>query len=106
MSVLVAVLVVGLGSLVFRAVPLLGARHLPDPLTNAAGLAGLAVIAALSTRAVLHHQDPGVAAAPLVAATSLGVGLLLAFRGRSVPVALAAGLATYVALAAAFPAPY
>ena len=105
MSVLLAVLVVGAGSLVFRAAPLLSARHLPDPLTKAAGLAGLAVIAALSTRAVLHHEDAAVTAAPFVAATALGLGLLLAFRGRSVPVAVAAGLATYVVLAAVLPSP-
>ena len=105
MSVLVAVLVVGAGSLAFRVVPLLGARHLPDVLTNAAGLAGLAVIAALATRAVLHHEDAAVPAAPFLAAVSIGVGLLLAFRGRSVAVAVAAGLATYLVLAAALPSP-
>jgi branched-subunit amino acid transport protein len=105
MTVLIAVLVVGAGSLLFRALPLLGARHLPDPLTNAAGLAGLAVIAALSARAVLHHEDPSIIAAPLVAAVSIGVGLLLAFRGRSVPVAVGAGVATYIALAATLPSP-
>ncbi|MET1060916.1 MAG: AzlD domain-containing protein [Nocardioides sp.] len=105
MTVLIAVLVVGAGSLLFRVVPLLGARHLPDPLTNAAGLAGLAVIAALSVRAVLHHEDAGIVAAPLVAAISIGVGLVLAFRGRSVATAVAAGLATYVVLAAALPSP-
>ena len=105
MSVLVAVLVVGAGSLAFRAVPLLGARHLPDALTNAAGLGGLAVIAALTTRAVLHHEDTAVPAAPFLAAVSIGVGLLLAFRGRSVAVAVAAGLATYLVLAATLPSP-
>ena len=69
------------------------------------GLAGLAVIAAMSTRAVLHHEDAGVTAAPLVAAVSIGAGLLLAFRGRFVPVAVGAGLATYLVLAAALPSP-
>jgi len=105
MTVLIAVLVVGAGSLLFRAVPLLGARHLPDPLTNAAGLAGLAVIAALTVRAVLHHEDSAVTAAPFVAAASIAVGLVLAFRGRSVAVAVGAGLATYLVLAAALPSP-
>ena len=105
MTVLIAVLVVGAGSLLFRAAPLLGARHLPDPLTNAAGLAGLAVIAAMSTRAVLHHEDAGIPAAPVVAAVSIAAGLLLAFRGRSVQVAVAAGLATYLVLATALPSP-
>ena len=105
MSVLIAVLVVGAGSLAFRAVPLLGARHLPTVLTNAAGLAGLAVIAALTTRAALHHEDTAIPSAPLVAAVSIGVGLLLALRGRSVAVAVAAGLATYLVLAATLPSP-
>ena len=105
MSVLIAVLVVGAGSLAFRAVPLLGAQHLPTVLTNAAGLAGLAVIAALTTRAVLHHEDAGVRGAPFIAAVSIGIGLVLAFRGRSVAVAVAAGLATYLVLAAALPSP-
>jgi branched-subunit amino acid transport protein len=105
MTVLIAVLVVGAGSLLFRGAPLLGARHLPDSVTNAAGLAGLAVIAALTVRAVLHHEDAAVTAAPLVAAVSLGVGLLLSYRGRSVLVAVAAGLATYAVLATALPSP-
>ena len=101
MSVLVAVLVVGLGSLLFRAVPLVGAHRLPVRLAEAAGFAGLAVIAAITVRAVLHHQDVNISAAPLVAALAVGLGLLLAFRGRPVPVAVGVGLASYLLLAAA-----
>lgn len=100
MSVLVAVLVVGLGSLLFRMVPLVGAHRLPDRVAEAAGFAGVAVIAAITVRTVLHHQDSGVPAAPLVAALAVGVGLLLAFRGRPVPIAVAAGLTSYLLLSA------
>lgn len=100
MSVLVAVLVVGLGSLLFRMVPLVGAHRLPDRVAEAAGFAGVAVIAAITVRTVLHHQDSSVPAAPLVAALAVGVGLLLAFRGRPVPIAVAAGLASYLLLSA------
>ena len=100
MSVVIAVLVVGLGSLLFRAVPLVGAHRLPVRLAEAAGFAGVAVIAAITVRTVLHHQDGGVPAAPLAAALAVGVGLLLAFRGRPVPVAVGAGLASYLLLTA------
>ena len=100
MSVVIAVLVVGLGSLVFRAVPLVGAHRLPVRLAEAAGFAGVAVIAAITVRTVLHHQDSGVPVAPLVAALAVGVGLLLAFRGRPVPIAVAAGLTSYLLLSA------
>ena len=101
MSVVIAILVVGLGSLLFRAVPLVGAHRLPVRLAEAAGFAGLAVIAAVTVRSVLHHQDGSIAAAPLVGALAVGVGLLLAFRGRSVPVAVGVGLASYLLVVAA-----
>jgi hypothetical protein len=83
-TVLIAVLVVGAGSLFLRTAPLPGARHLPDRLTEAAGWAGIAVVA-ITVRAVLHHHDSGTPAAPLgaaVAAVAVATGLLLAFRGR------------------------
>ncbi len=104
MTVLLAVLVVGIGSFALRAAPLLGARHLPDRLTEAAGWAGLAVIAAITVRAVLRHHDTATPGAPLVAAVAVAAGLWLAFRGRSVLLAVAVGCAAYVALATALPA--
>lgn len=101
MTVLMAVLVVGGGSLLFRLAPLLGAERLPDGLARAAGWAGLSVLAALTARSVVTHQDatlPQVTPAPLVAAVAVGLGLFLAHRGRSVLVALASGAAAYVVM--------
>jgi branched-subunit amino acid transport protein len=66
-----------------------------------AGWAGLAVLAAMTIRAVLQQRDPSIPGAPLVAAASVGIGLLLAFRGRSVLIAVGAGAATYLLMAAA-----
>lgn len=104
MTVLLAVLVVGAGSLLFRLVPLLGAERLPDRLTRVAGLAGVSVLAAMVVRTVLHHEDPGVPGAPLLAALCVGGGLFLAFRGRSSVLPIVAGAASYVVLSAALAA--
>ena len=101
MSVLIAVLLVGAGSLVFRLAPLLGARRIPDRLTVLAGWAALSVLVAMTVRGVLDHRDPTVPGAGLVAAVSVGLGLLLAFHGRSTLLAVAAGGSTYVVLSAA-----
>jgi branched-subunit amino acid transport protein len=101
MTVLIAVLVVGAGSLVLRTAPLLAARRIPDRLTSLAGWAGLAVLAAMMVRAVLQHRDSSIPDARLVAAFSVGIGLLLAFRGRSVVLAVGAGGSTYLLIAAA-----
>ena len=101
MTVLLAVLAVGAGSLVFRLLPLLGAHRLPDRLARIAGWAGLAVLSAITVRAVALHRDSAVPGAPLLAALSVGAGLALAYRGRSVLVSVASGAATYLVLAAA-----
>jgi branched-subunit amino acid transport protein len=107
MTVALAVLAVGLGSILFRTVPLLAARRLPDKLATHAEHAGLAVIAALVVRAVVLHRDPGltgthhiVPLAPLVALVATAVALVVAYRGRSLLVAVTVGGATYVAMAA------
>ena len=101
MSVLIAVALVGAGSLVFRLAPLLGARRIPDRLTVLAGWAALSVLVAMTVRGVLDHQDPTVRGAALVAAISVGLGLFLAFHGRSALLAVVAGGSTYVVLSAA-----
>jgi branched-subunit amino acid transport protein len=101
MRVLLAVLIVGAGSLLLRLTPLLGAHRLPDRLSRVAGWAGVSVLAAFTIRAVLQHHDPGVPIAPVVAGLAVGAGLFLAFRGRSLLVSVAAGTACYLVLAAA-----
>ena len=101
MRVLLAVLVVGAGSLLLRLAPLLGARRLPDRLPRIAGWAGLSVLAAFTVRAVLGHHDPAVPGAPVLAALAVAGGLFLAFRGRSLLFAVAAGTACYLVLSAA-----
>jgi branched-subunit amino acid transport protein len=100
MTVLLAVMAVGVGSLVLRLMPLLGAHRLPDKLARVAGWAGLSVLAAITVRAVALHRNSEVSGAPLVAAISVGAGLALAHRGRSVLVSVASGAATYLSLTA------
>jgi branched-subunit amino acid transport protein len=75
MRVLLAVLVVGAGSLLLRLAPLLGAHRLPDRLSRVAGWAGVSVLAAFTIRAVLQHHDPGVPIAPVLAGLAVGAGL-------------------------------
>jgi branched-subunit amino acid transport protein len=105
MSVALAVVVVGCGSLLLRAAPLLGADRLPDRLSRLAGWAGLAVLAAIAVRSVAAHREPGLPVAPLIAPliglVALGTCLLLAHRGRSLLVSTAAGAGAYLVLACA-----
>lgn len=96
MSVLLAVVVVGAGSLVFRLAPLLSPRHLPEWLTQGTAWAGMAVIAGISVRSVLLHEDATIPSAPALAAVSVLAGLVMAYRGRSVLVAVGVGVSAYV----------
>jgi branched-subunit amino acid transport protein len=100
MSVLIAVAVVGLGSLLLRVVPLVGARRMPDRVAAYAEQAGVAVLAAIVVRAVVLHRNDDVSGAPLVALLATTAGLVVAFRGRSVLTAVATGAATYLAITA------
>ena len=104
MTVMIAVLVVGAGSLLLRSVPLLGARRLPDRVAAHAEHAGLAVLTALIVRAVVLHRNPDVSGAPLVALVSTTAGLVVAYRGRSVLVAVTTGAVSYLVLTAALTA--
>jgi branched-subunit amino acid transport protein len=101
MSVLLAVAIVGVASLVFRLAPLLGARRIPDRATVVAGWAAQSLMAAMIVRSVLDHRDPAVPGAAAVAVVSMGLGLVLAFRGRSALIAVVVGGASYVVLSAA-----
>lgn len=100
MTVLLAVLVVGAGSVAFRVLPLLGASRIPDRVTQVAGWAGLSVLASLTVRAVLHHEDAAVPGARVAAALAVAACLVIAFRGKSLLLAVAAGAATYLSIAA------
>ena len=104
MTVLLAVLVVGVGSLLFRIVPLISTGRMPEGLTRAAGWAGLAVIAGISVRSVLLFQDVSTPVAPIAAAVSVTAGLAVAFRGRSVLVAVGVGASSYLIISAALAA--
>jgi branched-subunit amino acid transport protein len=102
MSVLLAVAAVGLGSLALRLVPLLGAERLPDRLARTATWAGVSVLAAITVRSVVTHEDAALPAdvpAPLVAAVAVGLGLWVAARGRPVLISVATGAAAYLVLA-------
>ncbi len=98
MSVLVAVLVVGLGSMVLRVAPLLVAHRVPDRVARVAGWAGLAVLTAIVVRTVLVHQDVDVPGARAVAAVAVGGSLVLAYRGWSLLTTVAVGASTYLVL--------
>ena len=108
MSTALAVAVVGAGSLLFRLLPLVGSTLIPDRLSVHAARAAMAVLAATTVRTVLRHRDDTLAGslvtAPVLAALAVGLGLWLAYRGRSVLVASSVGLASYVVLAAGFAA--
>lgn len=98
MTTVLALVAVGAGSLLFRTMPLLGAARIPDAAARVAGWAGMSVLAAIVVRAVLHHQDAGVPLAVPVAVVSVGLGLVLAARGRHVSVVLGAGAGCYLLL--------
>ena len=100
MNVVLAVLAVGVASLAFRLVPLLTGRAIPTVLARGASWAGLSVIAGITVRSTLLVEDPGVPLAPLAAVLSVASGFVLAFRGHSVLVAVGAGCASYVVMAA------
>lgn len=99
MTTLIALVVVSLGSLAFRLAPLLGAGQVPDGVARVAGWGGVSVLAAITVRSVVHHQDATTPAATLVAAVSVAIGLLLALRGRSVPAVLVVTVGCYSLMA-------
>ncbi len=98
MNVLLAVLVVGAGSIAFRVVPLVTGQQISPTLAQGAGWAGLSVIAGITVRSVLLLHDDATYLAPLAAVVAVAAGLALAFRGRSILLAVAVGCASYVVL--------
>lgn len=101
MTAVLALVAVGVGSLLFRTLPLLGAARIPEYGARVAGWAGMSVLAAIVVRSVLHHQDAGVPLAVPIAAVSVGLGLVLAARGRHVALVLGAGAGCYLLLSRA-----
>lgn len=100
MTTVLALMAVGLGSLAYRVLPLLGAARVPDHVSRAAGWAGLSVLVAVTVRGVLHHRDDSTPGAVVVAVLSVALGLVLAARRVPVPVVLVVGAGGYLMLAA------
>lgn len=100
MTTILALLLVGAGSIAYRLIPLLGAARVPEALSRAATWAGLSVVAAVTVRRVLEHQDHSIPWPAGVAAVSVALGLALAARGRPMLLVLAVGAGTYVVLSA------
>lgn len=98
MTTLLALLIVGLGSLGYRLLPLLGATRMPESVSRTAGWAGMSVLAAITVRGVLHHRDDTIPWAVPVALISVGLGLVLAAQGRPTLVVLGAGAGSYLTL--------
>lgn len=101
MTTVVALVLVGAGSVAFRLFPLLGAARVPEAVSTVAGWAGLSVLCAVTVRGVLNHQDQSIPWAVAVAAVSVGVGLAVAARGKGMLLVLGVGAATYLALSTA-----
>lgn len=100
MTTVVALLLVGVGSVAYRMLPLLGAARVPEAVSTAAGWAGISVLTAVTVRGVLNHEDDSIPWAVPVALVSVGLGLAMAARGRPPLVVLGVGAACYLVLAA------
>lgn len=100
MTTVVALLLVGIGSIAYRLLPLLGAARVPEPVSRVAGWAGLSVLTAVTVRGVLEHRDGSIPWALPVAVVSVALGLVVAARGRPILVVLAVGAGSYLLLSA------
>jgi branched-subunit amino acid transport protein len=100
MRTVIALVIVGAGSLAYRLLPLLGAARVPEPVSRAASWAGLSVLAAVTVRGVLHHEDGTIPWAVPVALVSVTLALVVAARGRHLLVVLAVGAGSYLAMSA------
>lgn len=98
MTTVLALVLVGLGSLAYRLLPLLGASRIPEHASRTAGWAGMSVLTAVTVRGVLHHRDDGVVWAVPVALLSVALGLVVAARGRPMLVVLGVGAGSYLGL--------
>ncbi len=104
MTLIAAVILVALGSALFRLLPLLADARVPDRLTHVASFAGLSALVAIVVRGVLTHRpSDGVpsGASTAAAAASVLVGLLGARRGWPLAVVVVTGLGCFAALSQA-----
>lgn len=101
MNVVLAVAVVGTGSLLLRALPLLLSRRLPDRLSLLASWVGASMLAGFTVRALARFHDPAVPASAALAAVAAALSFGLAYAGRPVVVSVGAGIAAYLVLASA-----
>ena len=100
MTTVIALVLVGAGSVAYRLLPLLGASRVPEEVSKVAGWAGVSVLATVTVRGVLNHHDDGIPWAVPVAVVSVGLGLAVAARGRPPLVVLGVGAGTYLVLSA------
>jgi hypothetical protein len=100
MTTVIALVLVGVGSVAYRLLPLLGAARVPEQVSRVAGWAGVSVLATVAVRGVLHHRDDAIPGAVPVAVVSVGLGLAMALRGRPPLVVLATGAGAYLVLSA------
>jgi hypothetical protein len=100
MTTVIALALVGLGSVAYRLLPLLGAARVPERVSQVAGWAGASVLATVTVRGVLNHRDDGIPWAVPVALVSVGLGLAVAARGRRPLAVLAVGAGSYLVLSA------
>lgn len=100
MTTVIALLLVGVGSVAYRLLPLLGAARVPEELSKVAGWAGVSVLATVAVRGVLHHHDESIPWAVPVALVSVGLGLTVAARGRPPLAVLGVGAGAYLVLSA------
>lgn len=100
MTTVIALLLVGVGSVAYRLLPLLGAARVPEQVSTVAGWAGVSVLATVAVRGVLNHRDDSIPWAVPVALVSVALGLTLAARGRPPLVVLGAGAGAYLVLSA------
>lgn len=97
MSMWLAVLLVGLGSYVLRAVPLLlGERvQLPADVDAALHHAAVGAMTALLVLGVMHTVDRPFSTDGLAAALALAVAGAVGLRGHAMPLVVLSGGATY-----------
>lgn len=99
MTMWLAIVLVGAGTFVLRAAPMVGARRLEmsEQAQEALGHAASGAMAALLVMSVAHLSDGAAPSGILAALPAVAVALVLGHRGRPLPLIVVAGLAVYAA---------